>query len=338
MLPDKAIHGSVWKKDGFVSALGRVSINVLSPGGLNSCVSILIFHRVLLEKDPLFPGEVDATEFEQQLRFLKSFMNFVSLSDAVSGIRSGRLPPRAACITFDDGYADNADVALPILQSLDIPATFFIATGFLNGGRMWNDSVIEMVRAARGPRLDFGAIDLGSFDVNTTLQRQQTISSLIGRLKYLPLDDRAAQITRMCDHLKCDLPADLMMTSAQVKHLCDSGMEIGGHTVSHPILARLRRSDAQREIVEGKESLQDIIRKPVRFFAYPNGKPGQDYLPEHVELVRELGFDAAVSTAWGAMPKDADLYQLPRFTPWDRTAQKFMLRVAKNLMGKAQTV
>lgn len=331
------MHHANGEKDdfGFVSFLGRVSIGLLSPGGSNSRVSILIFHRVLAEKDPLFPGEVDASEFEQQLRFLKSFMNFVSLSDAVSGIRCGNLPPRAACVTFDDGYADNAEVAFPILQKLGIPATFFIATGFLDGGRMWNDSVIEMVRTATSPQLDLGAVNMGNFEVTTTQQRQQAISGLIGGLKYLPLSERAAQIAQMCDHLRCDLPTDLMMTSAQVKHLHDNGMEIGGHTVTHPILSMLSPSDARREIGEGKESLEDIVRGPVRFFAYPNGKPGQDYLPEHVGMVKDLGFHAAVSTAWGAMPRNADLYQLPRFTPWDRAAHKFMLRVAKNLMGKA---
>lgn len=321
---------------GWFSALGRAAVGLLSPGGSDNRLSILIYHRVLPQKDPLFPGELDASEFEQQLRLLKSCMNFISLSDAVNGIRCGTLPPRAACITFDDGYADNAELALPILQRLGIPATFFVATGFLNGGRMWNDSVIEMVRRVSGPVLDFREIDLGIFDVATTLQRQSAISTLIGMLKYLPLDERAVRIERMRDRLQLDLPTNLMMTSAQVTQLHGAGMEIGGHTVNHPILSQLSPASAQREIADGKASLEDIIQGPVRFFAYPNGKPGQDYLADHVRIVKNLGFEAAVSTAWGAMPKNADLYQLPRFTPWDRSAHKFVLRIAKNLMVKAQ--
>lgn len=337
MSTHKRDQEAVTTRGGFdwISTLGRAAVGLLSPGGSNNRLSILIYHRVLPQKDPLFPGEVDASEFEQQLRLLKSCMNFISLSDAVSGIRRGNLPPRAACITFDDGYADNAEVALPILQKLGIPATFFVATGFLNGGRMWNDSVIEMVRRVSG-LLDLRSIDLGSFEVATTPQRQQAISTLIGMLKYLPLDERSMQIERMGDRLQLELPANLMMTSAQVAQLHNAGMEIGGHTVSHPILARLSSSNALREIADGKESLEDIIQAPVRFFAYPNGKPGQDYLSEHVRIVKDLGFEAAVSTAWGAMPANADLYQLPRFTPWDRAAHKFVLRVAKNLLGKAQ--
>jgi peptidoglycan/xylan/chitin deacetylase (PgdA/CDA1 family) len=319
-----------------VSALSRTALRFCSPGGFNNRLSILIYHRVLPQKDLLFPGEVDATEFEQQLRLLKSCMNFVSFSDAVTGIRSGTLPPRAACVTFDDGYADNAEVALPILQTLGIPATFFVATGFLNGGRMWNDSVIETVRRASGPLLDLRHIDMGIFDIATIQQRQRAISALIGILKYLPLDERAGRIKRMCDYTRIDLPTNLMMTSNQVAQLYRAGMEIGGHTVNHPILAQLSTSDARNEIAVGKESLEEIIQGPVRFFAYPNGKPGQDYRSEHVSIVKELGFEAAVSTAWGAMTTNADLYQLPRFTPWDRAAHKFMLRVVKNLLGKAE--
>lgn len=322
----------------WLSAFGRAAVRLLCPGGSTHRVSILIYHRVLPQKDPLFPGEVDASEFEQQLRLLKSCINFISLSDAVNGIRGGNLPPRAGCITFDDGYADNVEVALPILNKLGIPATFFVATGFLDGGRMWNDSVIEMVRGVSGPLLDLREIDLGNFDVGTIQQRQHAISTLLGRLKYLPLDERAMHIERMGDHLQLDLPTGLMMSSAQVVQLHNAGMEIGGHTVSHPILSRLTPSEALREIANGKESLEEIIRAPIRFFAYPNGKPGQDYLLEHVRIVKELGFEGAVSTAWGATPTNADLYQLPRFTPWDRAAHKVVFRIAENLLKKAQAV
>jgi hypothetical protein len=68
----------------------------------------------------------------------------------------------------------------------------------------------------------------------------------------------------------------------------------------------------------------------VRLFAYPNGKPGRDYSREHVDMVRELGFEAAVSTAWGVGHAASDPYQLPRFTPWDKTPGRFALRLLHN--------
>lgn len=114
-------------------------------------LSILIYHRVLARPDPLFPGEVDRALFERQLRLLKRFYTVLPLSVAVQRLRDGSLPPRAACITFDDGYADNAEHALPLLRQYGLHATFFIATGYLNGGQMWNDRVIDAVRRRRAP-------------------------------------------------------------------------------------------------------------------------------------------------------------------------------------------
>ena len=115
-------------------------------------------------------------------------------------------------------------------------------------------------------------------------------------------------------------------------------MEIGGHTANHPILASMENKVARAEIADGKEVLESIIHAPVRLFAYPNGKPGRDYLSEHVKMVRDLGFDAAVSTAHGAAKRGADLYQLPRFTPWDRGQIRFILRMAQNMLKIAETI
>ncbi len=272
------------------------------------------------------------------MRLIRSSFNMISLPEAVKAMREQSLPPRAACVTFDDGYADNAEVALPILRRLGIPATFFVATGFLNGGRMWNDTIIELVRHSPGPVLDLEAVGFGQIDIANIPQRQQAISTLIGKLKYLPLQERQVQIDAMCDHVRLLLPNDLMMTTRQVRELHNAGMEIGGHTVNHPILARLDAREARREIAAGKETLEGIIGAPVRLFAYPNGKPAQDYLAEHVRIVKDLGFDAAVSTAWGSIPSDPDLYQLPRFTPWDQGANKFLLRMARNLLKRAEVV
>jgi hypothetical protein len=94
---------------------GKMLLRLLSPGGKRG-LSILIYHRVLREADPLFPGEVTSADFAMQLALLRSCFNVIPLLDAVRHAKAGTLPPRAACITFDDGYADNAEVALPLLQ------------------------------------------------------------------------------------------------------------------------------------------------------------------------------------------------------------------------------
>jgi len=316
----------------------RAMLHLLSPGGRHARLSILIYHRVLPCQDPLFPEESHAQSFDQQMEQLAACFRIMSLGEAIGGLRNGTLPPRAACVTFDDGYADNAEIALPILKKHGIPATFFVATGFLDGGRMFNDTVIELIRGAAGSTVDLGSLGLGRFSIGTIPERRQTIHQLLGRLKYLPSESRQSTVEAMSALIPVILPDNLMMTSEQVRVMHNAGMEIGGHTASHPILAQMENSAACADIATGKEMLEGIIRAPVRFFAYPNGKPGRDYLPDHVRMVRKLGFDAAVSTAPGAARKGSDMYQLPRFTPWDRGAVRFTLRMAQNMFRTVETV
>lgn len=254
------------------------------------------------------------------------------LSEAVERLKAGTLPARAACITFDDGYADNATNALPILQKHGLTATFFIATGYLNGGRMFNDTVIEVIRHARSDMLDLSKLGLGQHDVSTELAKADAIRKILPVLKYLPQNERDAADAILSELPLSDaLPGNLMLTTAQLKSLHRAGMEIGGHTSRHPILAKLDAGAAKQEILAGKQYLEDVLGVPVRLFAYPNGKPGVDFLPEQAAMVRELGFIAAVSTQRGAASQSADPYQLPRFAPWRVKSAWFVPELLNNL-------
>lgn len=301
-------------------------------------LSILIYHRVHPHTDPIFPGEVDAQRFDAHLAWLTGLFNVLPLDEAVDRLRNGTLPPRAACITFDDGYADNAEVALPILKRHNATATFFISTGFLDGGRMWNDTIIESVRHATGGVLDLNSLGLARYDITDPSARRRAIGGILGSIKYLPHEERLERVAAVERIVGQALPNNLMMRSEQVRLLADSGMTIGAHTVSHPILARLPATEARQEIAMSRDALEAIAGRPITLFAYPNGKPTEDYLLEHVAMVRELGFSAAVATAWGAASVEDDLFQLPRFLPWDQTAFRFSLRLTGNLLRRASTL
>lgn len=306
---------------------------VASPSGPSARLSVLIFHRVLAEADAIFPSEFYAARFDRVLGWLKAAFNVLPLDEAVVRARNGTLPARAVAITFDDGYADNCEVALPLLRKHGLSATFFIATSFLDGGRMWNDSVIAAVRNCPTTMLDLSDLGLGKWSVATVPEKRQAIGSLLKQLKYRPNGERLASVDALGFIAGAPLPDDLMMTSDQVRSLRSSGMVIGAHTCSHPILSSLHLDDARREINESKRFLEQLLGERIGLFAYPNGKPGKDYLAEHVEVVREAGFDAAVSTAWGALDRSVDFFQIPRFTPWDQTQLRFDVRMLRNLFG-----
>jgi len=291
-------------------------------------LSIVIFHRVLPQPDPLFPGEMDAAQFDALCGQLARCFRVLTLRDAMAAMDEGRLPRRALVITFDDGYADNATIALPILQRHGLSATFFVATGFLDGGRMWNDTVIEALRRTALPSAPLPDLGLGELPLHTPAHRRAAIDRVLPVIKYMNLADRERALASLQVALgQPSLPDDLMMSSEQVRQLHAAGMEIGGHTVRHPILRAVSDDEASREILEGRDHLQAILGVPVESFAYPNGGPDKDFDLRHVSLVRRLGFRQAVSTSAGVVRNGADVYQLPRFSPWDPSASAWVARL-----------
>ena len=310
----------------------RTVFSLFSPTGKNARLSVFIFHRVLAEPDQLLPDVPTAEYFDQILGWIKAWFDVLPLTEAVVRLKGGCLPPRAAAITFDDGYADNFHVALPLLEKHNLNATLFVATGFLDGGIMWNDALIEAVRLAPGLELDFHDATLGQYRIESVSDKQRSIGALIRHGKYLEFQPRLDFVAKCVKKTGVTLPSNLMMTSDELRKWRQAGMEVGGHTVHHPILARLSEAEAMEEIREGKRQLEEVICEPVHLFAYPNGRPGSDYLTEHVRMVREAGFRAAVSTVWGAAHGRNDIYQLPRFTPWDKSKLKYGLRLVRNFL------
>jgi peptidoglycan/xylan/chitin deacetylase (PgdA/CDA1 family) len=126
-----------------------------------------------------------------------------------------------------------------------------------------------------------------------------------------------------------------MMSSEQVAALASRGFAVGGHTATHPILARLPVERARDEIDRGRRRLEALSGKRVSLFAYPNGRPDHDYTMATVGLVRDAGFDAAVCTSAGAARVGSDVYQIPRFTPWDKRRPAFAARMWSNLTRTA---
>lgn len=310
----------------------RLPLSMLSPAGARARLSVLIFHRVFASFDPMAPGEPLAAEFEQRMRWVRDWFNVLPLRDAVERLFAGTLPRRALAVTFDDGYADNEAVAAPILHKLGLTATFFVSTRYLDGGIMWNDEITEALRASERGSIDLHAVGHGVQQLADPAARCRVAEALIDQIKRLDPEERRSAVKAIVAAAGNPDPPRLMMTPQQVRRLVDWGMDVGAHTVSHPILARLEPAQAFDEIATSRDHLAALLGRPIPLFAYPNGVPGLDYAAEHARMVRECGFIAAVSTAWGAASMRSDRYQLPRFTPWDRTRWRYGARLLANLL------
>ena len=170
------------------------------------------------------------------------------------------------------------------------------------------------------------------YSIQTIQQRRTVLNELLIKFKYFPFEERQTKLEQLQQLTSVTLPNNLMMTSEQIKQLYRAGMEIGAHTVEHPILTRIDDQQAFTEISTSKETLESIVGDSIRVFSYPNGKPNKDYLINHTHMVKEIGFEAAVSTAWGAANNKTDVFQLPRFTPWDLKRNQFIARMARNML------
>lgn len=317
---------------GFRSAVAKGLLGLLSPAGHSAGLSTLLFHKVPTSADPLAPKELDLAHFEQILDFVAANMNVVPLSEASEALSKGSLPQRAVALTFDDGYAEWIDNVSPALRKRNLPATFFVTTGHLDGAEvLWHERIVAAVRAlpSRGIVLPTG---LGGYtDLDLTNCRERLIAQLQERLKYAPLQQRLHAIEQLESQACRPLLLPRGFDASSVRTLHSQGFEIGAHTVHHPILNECTAEQARFEIGACKEVLESIIGGPVHSFAYPNGRPCIDFRAEHVEMVRAAGYRNAVSTGTGIARAATNPFQLPRFTPWGRSEERVTYQLARNM-------
>lgn len=294
---------------------------------------VINYHRIVEYPDPLLESEPDVKSFRWQMELLADCFNVLPLHDAVHALADERMPPRAVSITFDDGYRSVHDFALPILKELGLPATVFVATRYMHGGRMWNDTILEAIRRLPAGNLDLRGIGLGLHPLTSLQDRKHTINALTGSAKYLAPDARQAVAQKLAGLVSQDLPPGEMLTPDEIVTLARNGVEIGGHTINHPILTCLADDIAMQEIAGCKQELESIIGRPVRLFAYPNGKFGMDYDERHVQMVKDAGYAAAFSTALGAATGQHDRFELPRSRPWGSTQLMYGVHLLRWLAG-----
>jgi len=279
---------------------------------------ILMYHRVGDGAAPDTYPPVPAAAFEAQMRLLCRHYRVVPLEALADLFAAGRpLREPVASVTFDDGYRDNYTSAFPVLRSYGIPATIFLATGFIGGDRVfWWDAVGIMVAAARPGR--WSTEEFGTLSTETPADRERTRVGIFQRIKGSPSGDRERLLAALGDALGTGTPQglgrELILSWEEVREMHEAGISMGAHTVSHPILARVPRDLARGEILGSKEAIERRLGEPVVSFSYPNGKT-EDYGAEAVAAVRDAGFTAAVTTIPGSARKGCSLFELPRVTP-----------------------
>jgi glycosyltransferase involved in cell wall biosynthesis/peptidoglycan/xylan/chitin deacetylase (PgdA/CDA1 family) len=295
---------------------------------------VLLFHKIPLVADPLTPQDLDLPGFERVLDFVAERFRVIPFTDAVDAVRRGKLPPNAACITFDDGYDTWLQGAVPALEKRGLHATFFITTGQFKGWPMWHERVTHALSCATQPVLDIPGFGLPPLPIMTLQEKQQARVAIENFLKYHPLAVREGLMERL-EHVTGAQRRDVTcMPVADLREMHNRGFGIGAHTSLHPILTLCDPQQAMHEIGSVREELGALTGGTVRAFAYPNGRPVSDFNIDHVRMVRRAGYDCAATTQWGGAGRDTPVFQIPRFTPWGPTAPYMALQMGRNLFMK----
>jgi peptidoglycan/xylan/chitin deacetylase (PgdA/CDA1 family) len=282
---------------------------------------ILGYHKIGEVSDDFYEICVSSKHFSEHLGILRRDYHPICLTEMVSHLKNGTLPHKSVAITFDDGYADNLLQAKPLLEHFDIPATIFISPGNLGGEFWWDELERLILTTAKLPESIRSSMDGEILELNTnkTGTRKQLLKMLYERLLMMKAQERDAVLDNLRswagDTLKAP-PASRLLQPAEIIQLAGGGLiEIGAHTMTHPILPRLPISEQKKEIQDSKDLLEDILGKPVTGFAYPNGSFNQDT----EAVVKESGFQYACSSKRDVIWRRQQIYHLPRFWPkdWD---------------------
>jgi peptidoglycan/xylan/chitin deacetylase (PgdA/CDA1 family) len=261
---------------------------------------VLNYHRVGNGNESPFDRglwSADAEAFTDQIRFCKSQLDVITPDDISRVVTHGR--GRYALITFDDGYRDNYEIAFPILKAEGVPATFFIATRFVDVPRVpWWDEIAWMVRTSRQDRVGLsGWVPAPvSFDEP---DREGAVRTLLRVYKAMPTEstdrylDALAEATRS-GRCGADIGVGFWMDWGMLREMRAAGMTVAGHTVTHPILARAPRERQRDEILGCGIRLAEEMGEPMRYFSYPVGKPNS-FNSVTQDCLREAGVRYAFS-------------------------------------------
>jgi peptidoglycan/xylan/chitin deacetylase (PgdA/CDA1 family) len=310
---------------------------------------ILMYHRVAeLASDPQLLC-VTPHHFAEHLDVLGRRARVLRLAELDCALRGGHIPHGSVVVTLDDGYADNLLNAKPLLERHDVPVTVFATAGRLGSDQeFWWDELdrillqpgslpccLELALGGHVHRWTLGAYaayddlafsrarswDIEQHDDPTT--RQQLYRSLYHLLQPLPNAERQIALEtlrRWAGAAPFGRPSHRMLTVCELSQLAAGGLlEVGAHTMNHPMLEVLPASVQWDEIQGSRTRLEDILDRPVDSFAYPHSSaPAQA-----VALVKEAGFGRACAGGTHAVSANVDPYQLPRLAVRDWDGERF---------------
>jgi peptidoglycan/xylan/chitin deacetylase (PgdA/CDA1 family) len=293
---------------------------------------ILKYHRTsvsnkgMLSSSDSFEFErgVSARHLEAQARLIARYRRPIGMDELSEALRSGKsLPERAVALTFDDGYFDNYEVAFPILRHHKIPATFYVCPGLIDSNLgFWWDEIYSCFRKTEKVAIDlcklaasgtiFQDMKKDLLPTRTVAERESVAQRVIVMAKRLPAQSIRKLIADLADALEVSTkqvcPAAGLMRWSHLKEMANNGMDIGSHTMTHPMMSQISERELRQEVQNSRWRLQDELGRSVNGFVYPSG----DYHAMAKEVVRQAGHWYACTSESGFVTPSSDPYLLRR--------------------------
>jgi peptidoglycan/xylan/chitin deacetylase (PgdA/CDA1 family) len=287
--------------------------------------TILMYHQVLDVKhngENYLPSGMVTLEntFDKQMKYLREHSNVITLDKLIACLKDKEhLPPGSVVITFDDGWRDNYVFALPILKKYDLPAAVFLSTDYIGTSRMLWFQVVNFIIQAQALTSQKMIEILNRFGQISLKEKRAIVESLaypdafIDKLKKIGPQIQENIIVEMMSGSDIQMSQinkrRMMLNWDEVREMGENRISFGSHAQSHRILTHLDLGEAKKELTESKRTIEEKTKRPVSFFAYPNG----DYTSRIKELVKETGYLCACTVEGTGKKQDAmDLFALPR--------------------------
>jgi glycosyltransferase involved in cell wall biosynthesis len=301
--------------------------------------TVLAYHRIGRPVPDGGPDHVSTERFRSHVRYLKRRYEIVTVGEALERLRGDRVGSRPLLsVTFDDGYADNVAVALPILIEEGCRATLYPTLEAIEEGRApWTHRLARelqrvVLRGADGvatPKVPAMIASLLA-EGRTMSQRAlgSRIESLVNHVKRLPDEERRRICGTVSEMAGQDEPGEpAMLDAAGLVCWRKAGMEVGSHTARHPILSRTPPAERRAELVLSRRGLEGILGVPVLHLAYPNGRAG-DWDRGTLADARTAGFVSAMTTQYGVNRRDLDPYAIRRINAGNDPVSVLAMRVS----------
>ena len=307
-----------WIKKGLVSTGAMRLAGRLRGHG----AAILMYHSVM--EDPRRESQTlggivhSSSVFARQMELIAREYVAVSLDDLLRALQEGRdLPPRAVVVTFDDGYADNHEIAMPILNRVGVPATFYVTVDCVENDTLpWPGRLRYAFLTTKSTSWNDGfktSWPLGDF-----AQRDRVFlhaSDMCAKLAGAAQEEFVRSVEAILQAGPPRPTQRLMMTWEQVCALGQNGHIVGSHTLTHPNMAYVDESAARRELTDSKRRLEEILGGPVVHFSYPCPALSPHWSENTRKMSQEVGYRTAVTTVGGPVRRNADLLSLRRVRP-----------------------